>query len=178
MREPFRHVQRAVVVPGELHRDMLQVSGAFRAKVDDDVDDRTTGAANELALGCGWTLEVHSSQRPLLPVGCNVGLCNRRLQPVVGEFLLTEGACEKPPAVLVWSEVDEKRPVQPGFGKDHHASRCRPADRRAGMPMINCTADRLIGRFTEISRSGRCRLHATERQSSDISQLRRAVMLG
>src|SRR5436190_23357023 len=127
VREPFRHVQRAVVVLGELHRDMLQVSGAFRAKVDDDVDDRTTRAANQLALGCGWTLEVHSSQRPLLPVGCNVGLCNRRFQPVVGEFLLTEGAREKPPAVLVWSEVDEKRPVQPGFGKDHHASRCRPA---------------------------------------------------
>src|SRR6266513_2314488 len=67
VREPFRHVQRAIVVLGELHRDMLQVSGAFRAKVDDDVDDRTTGAANELALGCGWTLEVHSSQRPLQP---------------------------------------------------------------------------------------------------------------
>src|SRR3954466_5643011 len=43
VREPLRHVQRAVVVRRELDGDVLQVGRALRAQVDDDVEDLAAG---------------------------------------------------------------------------------------------------------------------------------------
>src|SRR5258708_3068726 len=51
MSEPLRHVQRPVVVGAQLDGDVLQVGGALRPQVDDDVEDRSARGPHQLGLG-------------------------------------------------------------------------------------------------------------------------------
>src|SRR2546425_4336616 len=47
MREAFRHIQGAIIVLVQLDGNMLEVGRAFRAKVDDDVENRAALATQE-----------------------------------------------------------------------------------------------------------------------------------
>ena len=69
VREPLRHVERAMIVGGQLDRDVLEVRRALRTQVDDDVEDRPARAAHELRLRSRRELEVHPAERPLCS-GC------------------------------------------------------------------------------------------------------------
>src|SRR5262245_20723673 len=123
VREPLRHVQPGEVVLGELHRDVLEIRRALRPQIDDDVDDRAAGTANELRLGHRGELKVHPANRSLARVRSDIRLRDERLQPVFGEFLLTERASEEPAFVAERRHVDQERAFQFRFGEDHHASK-------------------------------------------------------
>ena len=79
---------------------MLEVGGAFRAKVDDDVKDRATRAAHDFCLGCGWTLKVHAAQCAFFVVKGHVRLRNHGLEPVRLELLLAESPREEAPRIF------------------------------------------------------------------------------
>ena len=115
MREALRHVERAVVVLAQFDGHVLQVGRAFRPQVDDDVEDRAPRGAHQLGFGRGRKLEVHPAQRALLVIEGDVGLCDHRLQPVLLELVLTEGAGEKPARILAALDVDDERAFQLWF---------------------------------------------------------------
>src|SRR5262245_36405200 len=54
VRKPLGHVEGAVVVGGELDLDVLEIGGALRPEVDDDVEDRAPSAPDQLGLGGRW----------------------------------------------------------------------------------------------------------------------------
>ena len=64
--EALRHVERAMVVRGQLDLDVLEVGRALRPQVDDDVQDRAPGSPDQLGLGRRRILEVHPAQRALV----------------------------------------------------------------------------------------------------------------
>ena len=103
----------------ELDRDVLEVGRALRAQVDDDVEDRTPRASDELGLGRRRVLKVHAPQRSLGLVESNVGLRDDRLQSVIGELLLAERAREETAIVLAALDVDDEGALELGFGEDH-----------------------------------------------------------
>ena len=109
VREALGHVERAVVVGGELDGDVLEVGRALRAQVDDDVENRAARAAHELRFRRRRILEVHAAQRALASVERDVGLRDDRLEPVLGEFVLAERAREETAVVLAALEVDDER---------------------------------------------------------------------
>ena len=76
-------------------------------------------AAHQLGLGRGRILEVHAAQRALGLVEGDVGLGDHRLQPVLRELVLAEGAGEEPAVVLPALEVDDERALQLRLGEDH-----------------------------------------------------------
>jgi hypothetical protein len=98
-----------MVVLVQLDSEMLQVGGALRAKIHDDVEYRPTGASHELRLGSRRVLEVHPPQRALCDVEGDVPLGDDRIQAMLFELVLTEGPCEETPLVLQHLELDHKR---------------------------------------------------------------------
>src|SRR5262245_21106913 len=98
---------------------MLQVSGAFRTQVDDDIEDGAPCAPNELGFGCGGILEVHATNRAFLAIVRQVGLRNHRLEPVCPEFLLTKGPGKEAARILFSVQVDDEGTPKPGLGKNH-----------------------------------------------------------
>ena len=62
---------------------------------------------------------MHAAQRPLLVVEGHVGLRDHRLQPVVLELVLAEGAGEEPARILAALDVDDERALQLGFRENH-----------------------------------------------------------
>src|SRR6185312_3653968 len=119
VREAFRHIERAVVVFAQFDGHVLQVSRAFRPEIDNDVEDRAPGGAHQLGFGCRWKLEVHAAQRSLLVIEGNVGLRDHRLQTVLLELMLAEGAGEKPARILSALDVDDERAFQFCFRENH-----------------------------------------------------------
>ena len=65
MREALRHVEGAHRVGVELDGDVLEVGGALRAQIHDDVEDGAPRAAHELGFGGRRILEVHAAKRAL-----------------------------------------------------------------------------------------------------------------
>src|SRR4029079_15449269 len=63
VREPLRHVERASVLLAELNRDVLEIRRALGTQVDDDVDDCSSRAPDELRLRRRRKLEMHSAKR-------------------------------------------------------------------------------------------------------------------
>jgi hypothetical protein len=112
---------------------MLQIGRTFRAQVDDDVDNGTSGAPNQFGLGGRGILEVHAAQRALEAVMGYVALSDDGLEPVCFELILAECTSEEAASVLSFFEVDNERPTQWCLGKDHTIP---PYDVSNG----NCTA--------------------------------------
>ena len=69
----------------------------------------------------GGILKVHPAHRALAPVEGEVGLRDHRLEPVLLELVLAEGAGEEAAVVLLAIEVDHERPFELGLGEDHCA---------------------------------------------------------
>ena len=82
VREPLRHVEGAAVLLVEAHRDMLEVGRTLGSQVDDDVENRTARAADDLRLRRRRELEMHPPERPSESVVRNVCLRDDRLQPM------------------------------------------------------------------------------------------------
>ena len=59
VRETLRNVQRAMVLLIQFDCDVLEVSWTFRAKIDDDVENRTTRASHDFCLSRRRELKVH-----------------------------------------------------------------------------------------------------------------------
>src|SRR5262245_55327137 len=95
MREAFWHVKGSAVVFIQLEGNILQVGRAFGAQIHDDVENRTPCATHQVCLPRWRELEMHSAQRALLKVVGNICLRDERLEPLSGEFFLTEGASKK-----------------------------------------------------------------------------------
>ena len=106
--EPLRHVEGASVLLVEADGDVLEIRGALRPEVDDDVDDRAARAPDDLGLGRRRELEVHSAEGAGCAVERHVRLGDHRLQPVALELVLAERAGEVPAVVLTALEVDDE----------------------------------------------------------------------
>jgi hypothetical protein len=118
MTEALRDVDGAMVVAGELDRDVAEVRRTLRSQVDDDVEHGAAGTADELRLGGRRILEVDAADRAAKPVEADVRLRDDRLQPVLGKLVLAEGAREEPPVVLPSLEIDDKGSLQLGLGEE------------------------------------------------------------
>ena len=97
MGEPFRNVDRALVVLVEFDRYMIKIGRTFGTQVDDDVDDCAARAADELGFGRGRELEMHAAQRSLRDIVGDIGLRDHRLEPVGRKLVLAEAAGEETP---------------------------------------------------------------------------------
>ena len=112
MREADRDVQLGHVLVGQLDGLPLAVGGRAAADVDDDVDDRPAGAADQLGLA-RVGLEVHAPHDPAARPGVVV------LHPVVGDTVVGEdaravGLGEEAARVAVDRGLDQQRAVQVG----------------------------------------------------------------
>ena len=107
MGESFGHVKRTLIILGQLDRDVVKVRGAFRSKVDNDVEDSSASASNELRLGCRRILKVHAAQSAFLAIISDVCLYDCRLEPVDFELLLAKCACEETSRIFLTIEIDE-----------------------------------------------------------------------
>src|SRR5882672_1098352 len=76
MRKPLGHVERAVVVGGELDSDVIQIGRALRSQIDDDVENCTARAPHQLGLCRRRVLEMHAAERSLAGVEGDVALCD------------------------------------------------------------------------------------------------------
>src|SRR4051812_41277297 len=117
--ETLGDVERAMVVGAQLDGDVLEVGRALGPEVDDDVQDRPAGRADELRLRSGRVLEVHPPHRSLALVEGDVRLRDHRLEAVIGELALAERAGEEAAVVLAALDVDDEGAPEPGFGEDH-----------------------------------------------------------
>ena len=109
MRKALGYIERSVVVGGQLDGNVLQVGGAFRAQIHNDVEYGPTGASHELGLGGRGILKVHSPQGSPTLVEGDVGLRNDRLQFVIAEFVLAKGAREEAAVISAALDVDNER---------------------------------------------------------------------
>src|SRR4051794_29430431 len=101
---------------------MFEVSGAFGPKVHNYVDDRAARGSYQFCFGSGRILEVHAAQRAFALVKRNVGLRDHRFQSVIREFMLTERAREKTPAVFQSLYVNNVGALKLCFGENHIVS--------------------------------------------------------
>src|SRR5690242_3957388 len=108
MGKTLRNVKCALVVLVQLNRHVLQIGRALRTQIHNDVENCTTGAAHQLALGRRRILEMHAAQRSLLEIGCEVGLGNDRFQPMSLEFILAKRSREEASRVLPALQIDNK----------------------------------------------------------------------
>src|SRR5215813_409376 len=97
----------------------MKVRRGLGPEVNNDVEEGTTAAAHNFGLGHWRKLKMHPANRALPFVVGDTGLRDRCLEAVRGKFALTECAGEKPAAVIVTFHVDDERPFESGFGKDH-----------------------------------------------------------
>src|ERR1700682_1176855 len=119
VREPLPHVEGPVVVGAQLHRDGCQEGRALRPQIHDDVEDGSPRGAHQLGLGVRRELEVHPPHGPLAFVEGDVALRDHRLETVLGELLLTEGAREEPPVVVAPLEIEDEGAFELRFREDH-----------------------------------------------------------
>jgi hypothetical protein len=119
MPKAFRHIEGTVIGLGQLDGDVVEVGRALRAQVDDDVQNRTTRAAHEFCLGCGWILKVHAAQCAFLVVKSDICLHNYGLEPVRLELLLTESPCKEASIIFFAINVNDICTFEFGFSKNH-----------------------------------------------------------
>src|SRR5262245_36111145 len=82
MGEPGRYVDHPAVDRAEHHRRVAGERGRARAEVDDHVVDGAPGTADELRLGPGRHLIVHSAECALPRVERGAALRDARLETV------------------------------------------------------------------------------------------------
>src|SRR2546426_9742916 len=119
VREPLGHIQTTVVVGRELNGDVVEIGGALRPQVYDDVEDGSPGAPHEFGLGRGRELEVHPAHRALLLIESNIGLGDERLEPVLSELSLAEDPGEEAPVVLAAIHVADEGALELRLDADH-----------------------------------------------------------
>src|SRR3989449_9874674 len=119
VREPLGHIQTTVVVGRELNGDVVEIGGALRPQVYDDVEDGSPGAPHEFGLGRGRELEVHPAHRALLLIESNIGLGDERLEPVLSELSLAEDPGKEAPVVLAAIHVEDEGALELRLDEDH-----------------------------------------------------------
>ena len=107
VRKVRRYVERAPVGGAELDLDVLEPGGRPRAHVDDDVDHRSRGAADQLRLRMRRDLVVHAAHRAGPVVEGEVALRDGGIQAGLGELGHAEGAGEEAAVVGAQVEVDD-----------------------------------------------------------------------
>src|SRR3989449_5765364 len=119
VREPLGHIQTTVVVGRELNGNVVEIGGALRPQVHDDVEDGSPGAPHKFGLGRGRELEVHPAHRALLLIESDIGLGDEGLEPVLSELPLAEHACEEAPVVLAAIHVEDEGALELRLDEDH-----------------------------------------------------------
>src|SRR5882724_9690302 len=117
--ESAGHVERAVIVRAQLHRDGLQKSGTLGAEVHDHVEDRSARGPDQLRFGMGRVLEMQAAHRALLLGVRDVDLRHLWLETVLGELPAAKGAREEAAVVLAPLQIQDERTLQLRLGKDH-----------------------------------------------------------
>ncbi len=107
VRKSFRHVHRQSVFFRQLGTEPAKIGLRAFAHIDDDVVDRTFGAAHELDFGMRRALKVHSAHRAGMRIGADICLHKRRFETVRGKFLRTKSAGEGAAFVHARIEVDQ-----------------------------------------------------------------------
>src|SRR5262249_3964624 len=102
----------------ELDGNMLQICGAFRAQVHDDVQNSAPRAADELRFGRRRVLEMHTADTSFLASRCHVDLGNECLQPMSLELILAKSSCKKSSPVLPALQLDNEGSFQFGLGEN------------------------------------------------------------
>src|SRR5262245_14078676 len=97
----------------------MKVRLGLGPEVNNDVEEGTAAAAHYFGLGHWRKLKMHPANGALSFVVGDTGLRDRRLETVRRKLALTKCAREKPAAVVVTFHVDDERPFESGFGKDH-----------------------------------------------------------
>src|SRR2546426_264002 len=125
---------RSTMITAGLQPQAAPAAARRRPQAPDDALNGGSDAADEFRLGRGGKLIVQAAQRPLPVVEGQVALRHDRLQPVVGELVLTEGPREEPARVRARLELDDKRPFEVGLGEDHAATRLRQRSEESSRP--------------------------------------------
>ena len=90
-----------------------------RTHVDDDVDDGTAGAADQLGLRVGSHLEVHAAKGAGPVVERHVALGHQRFEAGGEKLVGVERAGEEAAGVRAKLEVDDGDAID-GCGRDDH----------------------------------------------------------
>src|SRR5690606_22909438 len=118
---------------------------------DDHVVDRAAGAAHQLRLGGRRYLVVHAAQGAGQVVVGDVGLRDRRLEPVLLELTGAEGAGEEAARVGALLELDDVGAGQRGGVEDHAvAASCMRASSQKNCSSICLVASRCLSIFRRV----------------------------
>src|ERR1700752_1508674 len=119
MRESFWNIDCAMIIFGQFNFNMLEVGRAFRAKVDNDVNDGAPCTTYCFCLRRWRKLKVHSPKRTFVMIEGYVSLGDRGLQSMRSKFLLAESSCEDPAIVASRLDLNDISTFQCGLGKNH-----------------------------------------------------------
>jgi hypothetical protein len=108
MREPLRHVECALIVFVQLDLNMLQIGRAFRAQVDNDIEDRTARAADKLGFRPRAGIGNASRAQCLADVVRDIGLGDDRLEAMGFEFLLAKASRKEATRVISSLQINHK----------------------------------------------------------------------
>ena len=117
MREPFRDVEHASIVPAQLGSDMLQARWRVGPQIDNGVEDRATRAPDELGFSFGRGLPMHAAQGSLAAIETDAALGHLWVQTVGAELFGAKHSRKITPDVFLAIEVDEESASQFGFGE-------------------------------------------------------------
>ncbi len=126
MGEAGRDIEGSAVVGAELDRGALEIGRRVAAKVDQDVEDRTGDAADELGLAMRRRLEMQSADGPPPPVERNARLGEAAGQSARGELSLVECTGKEAALILLALEVDRETAADREFPEQHRPNRSFP----------------------------------------------------
>ena len=68
MSKALGHIQSPIVIFSQLNSNMLEISWAFGAQVNNDIDDCAARATHQFCFCGGWKLEVHAADCALFVI--------------------------------------------------------------------------------------------------------------